>query len=84
MKKGIHPNYELKEIRCSCGNVIKTKTTERASQLKSALHATRSSQAHRSLLTQQEESRDSTEDTEELPTEVSGNENRGVLQKSKN
>ena len=27
MKEGIHPNYELKEVRCSCGNVIKTKTT---------------------------------------------------------
>ena len=27
MKQGIHPNYELKEVRCSCGNVIKTKTT---------------------------------------------------------
>ena len=30
MKKGIHPNYELKEIRCSCGNVIKTKTTAKS------------------------------------------------------
>ena len=27
MKKDIHPKYELQEIRCSCGNVIKTKTT---------------------------------------------------------
>jgi large subunit ribosomal protein L31 len=27
MKKGIHPNYELREVHCSCGNVIKTKTT---------------------------------------------------------
>ncbi|MGE4453105.1 MAG: 50S ribosomal protein L31 [Sphaerochaeta sp.] len=27
MKDGIHPRYELKEIRCSCGNVIQTKTT---------------------------------------------------------
>ena len=30
MKQGIHPNYELKEIRCSCGNVIKTKTTAKS------------------------------------------------------
>ncbi len=27
MKNGIHPKYELAEIKCSCGNVIKTKTT---------------------------------------------------------
>ena len=27
MKDGIHPRYELTEIRCSCGNVIKTQTT---------------------------------------------------------
>ncbi|MDT4760975.1 50S ribosomal protein L31 [Sphaerochaeta sp. PS] len=27
MKKGIHPRYEVAEVRCSCGNVIKTKTT---------------------------------------------------------
>ena len=27
MKNGIHPKYELTEIKCSCGNVIKTKTT---------------------------------------------------------
>ena len=27
MKKDIHPNYELQEIKCSCGNVIKTKST---------------------------------------------------------
>ena len=27
MKKDIHPKYELQEIRCSCGNVIKTNTT---------------------------------------------------------
>lgn len=30
MKKDIHPNYELKEVTCSCGNVIKTKTTARS------------------------------------------------------
>ncbi len=29
MKDGIHPRYELSEIRCSCGNVIKTKTTSK-------------------------------------------------------
>ena len=29
MKKGIHPTYELCEIRCACGNVIKTKTTKK-------------------------------------------------------
>ena len=27
MRKGIHPKYELQEIHCSCGNVIKTKST---------------------------------------------------------
>ena len=27
MKKDIHPKYELQEVRCSCGNVIMTKTT---------------------------------------------------------
>ena len=27
MKKGIHPRYEIAEITCSCGNVIRTKTT---------------------------------------------------------
>lgn len=27
MKDNIHPNYELKEIHCSCGNVFTTKTT---------------------------------------------------------
>lgn len=27
MKKGIHPRYEVAEVTCSCGNVIKTKTT---------------------------------------------------------
>ncbi|NLZ76718.1 MAG: 50S ribosomal protein L31, partial [Spirochaetales bacterium] len=25
MKDKIHPRYELTEIKCSCGNVIKTK-----------------------------------------------------------
>ncbi len=29
MKDGIHPRYELAEIRCSCGNIIKTKTTSK-------------------------------------------------------
>lgn len=29
MKDGIHPRYELSEIRCSCGSVIKTKTTSK-------------------------------------------------------
>ena len=29
MKKGLHPNYELCEIRCAWGNVIKTKTTKK-------------------------------------------------------
>ena len=27
MKKDIHPDYQLQEIKCSCGNVIKTKST---------------------------------------------------------
>ncbi|HZJ87746.1 MAG TPA: 50S ribosomal protein L31 [Sphaerochaeta sp.] len=27
MKEGIHPRYELQEIRCSCGNVFETKST---------------------------------------------------------
>jgi len=30
MKKKIHPKYELCEIKCSCGNVIKTKTTAKS------------------------------------------------------
>lgn len=29
MKKDIHPDYQLQEIKCSCGNVIKTKSTAR-------------------------------------------------------
>lgn len=29
MKKGIHPDYNLQEIHCACGNVIKTKTTSK-------------------------------------------------------
>ena len=29
MKQGIHPKYELQEIHCTCGNVIKTKTTSK-------------------------------------------------------
>ena len=27
MKKNNHPDYQLQEIHCSCGNVIKTKST---------------------------------------------------------
>ena len=27
MKKGIHPKYEATTITCSCGNVIKTRST---------------------------------------------------------
>lgn len=27
MKAGIHPAYENTEIRCSCGNIISTKST---------------------------------------------------------
>lgn len=27
MKKGIHPEYKDAEVRCACGNVIKTKST---------------------------------------------------------
>ena len=30
MKEGIHPNYQLQEIHCSCGNVIKTKSTSKS------------------------------------------------------
>ena len=29
MKEKIHPNYELQEVRCTCGNVIKTKSTSK-------------------------------------------------------
>lgn len=29
MKKDIHPDYQLQEIHCSCGNVIKTKSTSK-------------------------------------------------------
>ncbi len=28
MKKDIHPKYEETEIRCACGNVIKTRSTK--------------------------------------------------------
>jgi len=40
MKKGIHPDYQLQEIHCSCGNVIKTKTTAKNLQVEicSACH----------------------------------------------
>jgi len=27
MKSGIHPKYQAAEIRCACGNVIKTRST---------------------------------------------------------
>ncbi len=27
MKKDIHPNYEMTEIKCACGNVINTRAT---------------------------------------------------------
>ena len=29
MKKGIHPKYEATTITCSCGNVIKTRSTSK-------------------------------------------------------
>ena len=29
MKEGIHPNYEETTIRCACGNVIKTRSTQK-------------------------------------------------------
>lgn len=40
MKKGIHPDYQLQEIHCTCGNVIKTKTTSKNLQVEicSACH----------------------------------------------
>ena len=40
MKDKIHPRYELTEIKCSCGNVIQTKTTARSMDLEicSACH----------------------------------------------
>ena len=28
MKNGIHPNYEVTEIKCACGNVIETRSTK--------------------------------------------------------
>lgn len=27
MKQGIHPKYELTQIKCACGNVIETRST---------------------------------------------------------
>ncbi len=27
MKKGIHPDYKKATIKCSCGNIIETRTT---------------------------------------------------------
>ena len=40
MKDKIHPRYGLTEIKCSCGNVIQTKTTARSMELEicSACH----------------------------------------------
>lgn len=40
MKKNLHPKYELQEIRCTCGNVIKTKSTAKSMQVEicSACH----------------------------------------------
>lgn len=40
MKAKIHPRYELCEIRCACGNVIKTKSTAKNLQVEicSACH----------------------------------------------
>ena len=29
MKEGIHPKYEPTEVRCACGEVIKTSSTKR-------------------------------------------------------
>ncbi len=29
MKKGIHPEYSNCAIKCACGNVIKTKSTQK-------------------------------------------------------
>ncbi|MCR4614739.1 MAG: 50S ribosomal protein L31 [Clostridiales bacterium] len=29
MKEGIHPKYEETEIRCACGEVIKTRSTKK-------------------------------------------------------
>ena len=28
MKEGIHPKYELVEVRCACGNTFKTRSTK--------------------------------------------------------
>lgn len=28
MKEGIHPEYDVLEASCSCGNVVKTKSTK--------------------------------------------------------
>lgn len=40
MKKDIHPKYELVDVTCSCGNVIKTKSTAKSLQVEicSACH----------------------------------------------
>ena len=28
MKEGIHPKYEMVEVRCACGNTFKTRSTK--------------------------------------------------------
>ena len=33
MKNGIHPNYEVTEINCACGNVIETRSTKSNSRV---------------------------------------------------
>lgn len=29
MKNGIHPNYEVTQVKCACGNVIETGSTKK-------------------------------------------------------
>jgi len=29
MKQGIHPNYQVAEVHCACGNTFKTRSTEK-------------------------------------------------------
>lgn len=40
MKEGIHPKYELIDVHCSCGNVIRTKSTAKSMNIEicSACH----------------------------------------------
>jgi ribosomal protein L31 len=61
MKDGIHPKYELQEIHCSCGNVIKTKTTGKNIQVEIFI---RSILATRSLWIRQDVSNVSRRDTD--------------------